>query len=538
MLALLFLTVAMGRYVNPYDEGLILYGARLVMDGAVPHRDFYFIYGPGQLYVLAALFKIFGTSVLVERIYDSVVRATVAMLVLIIVNRVAPRAQAFIAAAGAVLYLAFFQAYGSAMYSCLAALLASAAFLSPALARQAYAPGLFAAGVCAGLAALMRYDVGIAVAGAEGLILCFHAWHEREHPAQAVRTAIRTLFWFGLGLAIVVVPVAVAYVTGGVVADMVTQFTLYTPAYVKMRSLPFPGLAMLWENPAKLSVYLPLLMCLAALHTIFGIARRQPDGTLAAERGGQLVVLRYTLLILATLALVCFAKGVVRVGMEMALILTLAMAGVLAQPIAGRGKIDRSIAGAAVLGMFLFGLSCVRPEAYRALNNIAWARDPASWTLAADGVPPDLGSCRLPADLARLDCFRTPRDTVETIRYVQRHSAPGDRIYVGLTHHDRVYANDILLYFLVDRRAATKWYELDSGLTTLAPLQRIMVEELRRTRPVLVVLESSWEDVSEPNASAIASGVTLLDDYLRQAFEPVVAFGPYAVLLTRSSARP
>ena len=541
LLAMVFLALTMGRYVNPYDEGLILYGTTLVMDGAIPHRDFYVIYGPGQFYLLAALFKIFGVSVLVERAYDLVVRAIIALLVLIVVNQVAPRVQALIAAAACLVYLAFFQAYGSAMYPALVAVLASAAFLNPALARPAFAPGLFAAGVCAGVAVLMRYDVGIGIAGAECAVLCVHAWFERVDTAQGIGAAIRALLWFGLGVAIVVVPVAVAFVMLGVIPDLISQFAIYTPAYVKMRSLPFPGLSMLRENPAKLSVYLPLLMCLAALQTVFVIARQKRNNVGIREPAGpwqtSRAALQYMLLLLVALTLVLFAKGIVRTAMEMALITTLALAGALAQPITGRGKIGLGISALAILGTILFGVSCLRPEAYRALSNIAWAKDPASWSLPANGVPPELGSCRLPADLERLACFRLPLETVETIRYVQQHTAPGDPVFVGLSRHDLFYANDITLYFSMNRRAATKWYEFDSGLTTLAPLQRVIVGELQRAKPVLVVLESTWENMREPNASAISSGVTILDDYLRQTFEPVATFGPYTVLRVRTAER-
>ena len=59
----------------PYDEGLILTGAMRVAAGAVPHRDFYANYGPGQFYAVAGLFDLFGQSALVERMYDAVVKA-------------------------------------------------------------------------------------------------------------------------------------------------------------------------------------------------------------------------------------------------------------------------------------------------------------------------------------------------------------------------------------------------------------------------------------------------------------------------------
>ena len=53
-----------------YDEGFAVLNATRIMDGDVPYKDFWTIYPPGQYYVIAAIFKTFGTNLLVARIYD------------------------------------------------------------------------------------------------------------------------------------------------------------------------------------------------------------------------------------------------------------------------------------------------------------------------------------------------------------------------------------------------------------------------------------------------------------------------------------
>ena len=63
--------------LSPYDEGLVVYGAQRVREGDVPYRDFWTLYAPGQLYVLAGLFEVFGASLLVERIYTNVVHVLI-----------------------------------------------------------------------------------------------------------------------------------------------------------------------------------------------------------------------------------------------------------------------------------------------------------------------------------------------------------------------------------------------------------------------------------------------------------------------------
>jgi hypothetical protein len=99
LVAVLYLIVCMNRNVNIYDEGFILFDATRVLDGDLIHRDFYSIYGPGQIYVLAALYKIFGASVLVERAWDTTVRGCIVALVFVVVSKVASRWLALAAAA-------------------------------------------------------------------------------------------------------------------------------------------------------------------------------------------------------------------------------------------------------------------------------------------------------------------------------------------------------------------------------------------------------------------------------------------------------
>ena len=41
----------------------------IVLHGAIPNRDFLHLYGPGSLWALAGAFKVFGVSLLTERLF-------------------------------------------------------------------------------------------------------------------------------------------------------------------------------------------------------------------------------------------------------------------------------------------------------------------------------------------------------------------------------------------------------------------------------------------------------------------------------------
>ena len=64
---------------------------------------------------------------------------------------------------------------------------------------------------------------------------------------------------------------------------------------------------------------------------------------------------------------------------------------------------------------------------------------------------------------------------------------PGSRIFVGPIRHDRIWINDIGLYFDASALPATRDYMLLPWLRNEAAQTRI-VAELERSRPPLAVL--------------------------------------------------
>ena len=65
----LFLYWAMAsRFVLSYDEGIYLDGARRVLDGQAPYRDFFILMGPGSFWLQAAMLKLFGMTLAASRI--------------------------------------------------------------------------------------------------------------------------------------------------------------------------------------------------------------------------------------------------------------------------------------------------------------------------------------------------------------------------------------------------------------------------------------------------------------------------------------
>lgn len=156
-----------------------------------------------------------------------------------------------------------------------------------------------------------------------------------------------------------------------------------------------------------------------------------------------------------------------------------------------------------------------------------------SWARAKVGIPPlppfDTNSCYPPDGLERIRCFSLDQYQIDAIRYVQQRTEENDYIYVGTNRHDKIILNDILFYFASKRLSATKWHHFDPGIQTTKDIQSEIISDLRMRTPRYVVLSSQWDTMQEPNESALSSGVTLLDDFLKAKYKLVASFGSLGI---------
>ena len=85
------------------DEGIILQGAERILRGQVLYRDFFSFFTPGSYYLLALLFKTFGSSILVARNALVGLGSILSVITYLLARRVSSRWVALVAAALATL---------------------------------------------------------------------------------------------------------------------------------------------------------------------------------------------------------------------------------------------------------------------------------------------------------------------------------------------------------------------------------------------------------------------------------------------------
>jgi hypothetical protein len=494
------------RGIDPFDEGVLLQAAHRIGDGQLPYRDFFWPYGPGQPYLLAAADRLLGESLVWWRVLRVLCDAGVALLVFVLVRRVATPRWALAAWLCAACAMA--QPVSANPFP--AALLLGLGALTIATATRPWARWWIAAGVLVGVAAAWRLDfagyAGIAVLAAVLL---------RDSPA--LRHRVRAAIGFS---ATAVLTAGAFYLPFALAAGPGELYDQLVATAVRERdywTLPFPwsydGSFHLWppgtlleDVKDLLGYYVPLLIVIGAILAAVATAltartaeRRSwlLAGAAALAAGGLLYLLprpdefhaNPTIVALAIALPATFVALRRTQGAERAL----------------------ALLAAAVFALLL---------AYGAANRIS-----------ALLRPPDLQALDLPiADGVRArpsDARALP----PVVAAVQRLVAPGDPIYVATRRSDLVAFNNPLLYALADRPSLL---DRDAGLFALPAEQRTIVAALREARPRVVV---RWNDPlsvrREPNLRGDPTGVRLVDRYLAREYRLGLRAGVYDVLVRR-----
>src|SRR5712691_789785 len=220
LLIFVFFFLISNSPLNILDEGFVLYAAERILHGDLPYRDFQLHYMPAQFYVLAALFKAFGHSIFLERMWDAVVRTGVVAAGFALARNLMPPAPAAIAALLIMLRLGASGFHGINLFPALLFALLSGAWL-------------IAAGLLAGVTVLFRQDVGGYAVAIDLLML--GAWRRLGRPAGFVPYAV--------ALAGVTIPPALFFLWGVGAAGLWEALVAYPRSVIIAQlTIPFPGL--------------------------------------------------------------------------------------------------------------------------------------------------------------------------------------------------------------------------------------------------------------------------------------------------------
>ncbi len=131
--------------------------------------------------------------------------------------------------------------------------------------------------------------------------------------------------------------------------------------------------------------------------------------------------------------------------------------------------------------------------------------------------------------LEKATCVYIDTTQEQAVVAIQSLTQPTDPLFVGTRRHDQVFVGDSGFYYLAERPVATRYHEIHPGVVNTLPVQQEIIDELEAQQVPTIVLAQIWES-TEPNGSALSSGVTLLDEYLAQNYRRVTDLGMYRIL--------
>lgn len=522
----IFLYLPIKYPLNIYDEGLALVNALRVSRGEVPFRDYWAIYPPGQSYVLAAVFKLAGSTILAERVYDALIRLLCALCIFGVASHLLQRwGWAALLYTMVIGLLASATFYGYAMFPALLFTFAALWCFFNGLAHSASRRWLLAAGITTGLTSLFRIDVAgyVGVAQILSLLVNHFTTLTTDEPRQPKPRAFVSDSVRIIGGALVVFLPFYGYLAlAGNVGELFNNLLIF-PATVfhEVRHLPYPGFLpdwSRWEQRGEwlaqvdwvlgewLRFYLPLVIySLSALLILadVGQALRKRKGIAQGDVQALAVLL---------LGLGLFVQAMSRYDAIHALPTALPTLLLL-------GWLGQRLVTARWWRMFMLPL----PLLLSLVPLFVYGYLPyAQLSTFVERFPPTDCFSSLP----RASCVPIMAEQAALIDYLNRQDQANGALFVGVTTHDRIFINDVSFYFLADRPIATRYHELHPGVATTLPVQEEIAHTLETTQTPWVVL-ADWGNPDEPNGSALSSSITHLDEYIRTHYTFKQQFGNY-----------
>ena len=530
--AFLFLAITISPGLIVYDEGLVLTGAMRVAAGQFPHKDFYADYGPGQFYVLAGLFRLFGQSVLIERIYGIFVWSAIVSGAFCISLRLMTVRAAVAVAALCALWISSVQYPTYPNWPTLLLTFIAVLILIPVFDGLQTGRRLFLAGLCVGGVTIFRYDAGMLVLFLLSVpLLAFGLLAGGPSSGPIVR-AFKLLAPFWAGAAIVFAAILVLYFQFGLLGDFFFQLNFWREHYVELRGLPLAPPVLIHSHGIGFrSRFEPMILYMPALTLVSYLAleaaRYRSEGR-SSDDGGR----RWLALLVAGLAAGFFVKGLVRPApaqMAPAILTSLILLGYVTE----RTWSLRQAGPARVLMAALIAASLIFALVPTLSMSLIVLRD-VKWNVSPVAHPPQVleALCGQKQDFPRarnFACLTVAKGWIETARYIDANTAPDQTIFVGNETNDMTYGNDNALYFVTGRMPATKWSLFNPGIQNSESIQLEMVHELQANKPPLVVLEAGWDHADEPNGGAEHSGVKVLDNYISEHYEDAANFDTFAI---------
>jgi hypothetical protein len=472
--------------LNVYDEGILVTGAKRIAHGEIPYRNFWALYQPFNYIMLSGMFKIGGESIIIERLYASMI-GFLNLGALYLLFRM--KAGRLIAGSAALTFLLF----TSPMKLFHGLIILSITLITYLLGRKKE-PGRWAyvVGTLVGLTFITRLDFGLLV-GFTAFISTFLLFGRQAKKIIMMNVKI------GIGFLVVYIPILIWLGINGALFPYVEQ-TLYYPffgGFVSQRQLPLPSIFSPWKGfGGTISFIVNWYLWLVVIGAFIG-------GMLLTKY----IQIRKQFIVFFILcigSLPYFFQRADTPHLAAVNILGLAFIYYIIMTLAAKDK--RWYIAVFILPLLLF----YYPFKTHFLD---LHTEPSETRVYSYYEMP------LPSSPENENLERLRDDIIKTID-------KNEPIYIGLTDHSRIFINNSMLYFMIPNPIPTRYHELHPGVINTVPVQKEIVNELEKIDYIVL-----WDYFHcESNESCIGTDVTLIDDYIDDYFSELRRHGAYQLM--------
>ena len=528
LIAFLLFAVALGLYSIDWKNGFIggvsTVGATRVLSGDVPYLDFWTMYAPGQFYLLATLFRLFGTHFLVEVISASVICAAASSACYILVRTLTHQklpgvlsASIFFAATYNTGYFKNLGSYPPAILLLIIALTFVVAYYKEEQ-RLRY---LMLAGLATGVAVLFKHDVAgySAVATVAGLIVAHLSSYRETTLTKSLRALSVALAYYLTPLVLVTLPAFLyLWVVAGrdmwqdIVVFPLTDFRFVRPEhYPSLLPLNMfdPSFSRTMDKVFDYLVFaLPFMLFLVGVLATAVAWKRRRVWVFALG-----ITFSLDFLFHYSAAHVQINTHIISMSLYGALLGILAVDAIKRVNVSNWTRVGIGMVGC----VWLVSISA-KPVYSRWTSR----NEPKTELKSLRGAGIKLS----PRDAGNLD---------QLAEFVEANTTPGQHIFVGLHRHDVIVQSDLMLYFILNRSSATRYEELHPAIADNSHVQREIITDLQRKHVSLIILahmfpDSRLEVIKKDFLRNVPYiGATDLDQFIHQNYLKVRQFGRYEV---------
>ena len=516
IIAAIYFFIGIGNQLNVYDEAIGITGAWLTKSGLTPIKDFWTLYSPGWFYVLGAIQNLFGESILVSRIATTLITLATGLVLLILTKKIYQTNRFAIAFGIFLAWAGHFTFYSRALPAGVLCILLSAFFIFRFFETKNNIHLIFA-GFALGLTAIFRHEMAGYMYGAEFWAVFFSGMPDKTTAFKVrIKHGIINSLLYSAAAVVIFLPFALYFMNQVDLMEIwQTLFVFPFTIFKEARSLPFPNpifflnsaflnagigrqIYLFWE---AVSFWLPLVVLLYSGYDLYASSRK---GTL--ELNGHIFWKR---MLLVNIGLNFYNQAMVRSDAEH-IFPAMIIAGILVGRFIDLKALKQPRNSIMALAVLLIV----------SIPVIKKAQSVKEYFAGAPIESPRAAGIRLPMESAMV--------YNKVLEVIAKETSAGDYIYSGLTSHDKIYINDAMIYFLANRKPATKYTELHPGMTDQTTTQIDIIQSLKQHNTKLVILKKSIES-NENNLSSVSTSVVLLDTYIRRNYQLISIFGDYFI---------